>query len=427
MKNIFKILSGMILFIPVLAFALNTQSYHFTDSYRYSSLDDTLAEKFPGRYVLTGSFAYTKNPLYLSNPNSSAFIRSVVDYNSYATLGGSFYVTPHFLLGIETAIIQNQIVGSKYNSLSDTILKAKYRYFDFKDFTFSVNPQILFPTGQKSHFTSSGSIGAQVSQIIEWNKKSWHAIGGIGLGSNKNNKYANINYANYLLTQLGVSYDLNPMWNLNIESVRNFSSNADRRQNQGFYYLTAKAKLNSFFSFYTGAGLAGFESMDRKSYTIFAGLKFSPEPEAEPNHVVTSPIVEPKKIQEETPAKITSLEDESKLAPPFIVDDVYFDNDKWNIKREEDKKIEEISKKWLHSGKALHGIVVEGFASKKGNSDHNNTLSEQRAHQVEKRLEEMGFAKNKISVVFYGDSRPQIAEEWKNRKVQIRIYEAMKN
>ena len=38
--------------------ALNLTGYRFTDSYRYALLEDSLLEKFEGRYVFTASYGH---------------------------------------------------------------------------------------------------------------------------------------------------------------------------------------------------------------------------------------------------------------------------------------------------------------------------------------------------------------------------------
>jgi len=73
-------------------------------------------------------------------------------------------------------------------------------------------------------------------------------------------------------------------------------------------------------------------------------------------------------------------------------------------------------------GEKFSKVVIEGFASKRGNTAANEVLSQNRTREVMNVLKAEGIPEEKMSLVSYGDQAIQDKEEWKNRKVQFRIY-----
>lgn len=271
MKKIFT-LSCLVLSSNV--FALNLQGYRFSDSYRYSILNDSLKEKFPGKYVVTASAAYVKNPFYVSDRKASKRFANIISYNEIATLGYSYYVNEKLAVGIDANYVRNKVAGTTYSDLADTILKARYNLYKQDTFSLALNPQIFVPTGKKKAFTTTNSLGGSLSLVSEFKSNKWHFLASLGYFSANNNEYQVVDYRSLFLSQLGVSYDLNEAWNMNFEAVNTYSTKSDHVQDEGDYYVTFKNRLNEQSSIYFGAGIAGLDEVNRDNYTMFAGVKF---------------------------------------------------------------------------------------------------------------------------------------------------------
>jgi len=257
------------------ALALNLQGYRFSDSYRYSILDDSLQEKFAGKYVVTASVGYVKNPLYYSDEQTATSRKvNIIHQNQIATLGYSRYINNELSLGLDANYIMNDVYGKDYSGLGDTVAKARYNFYKKEEVSLSLNPQIFIPTGNKEAFTTTGSLGGSLSLVGEYAKEKWHFLASAGYFSANENKASVIDYRNLLTSQLGISYDANEKWNVNLEAVNTYSTVGDNDQDEGDYYVTFKNKVKDTFSLNFGAGMAGVDEVNRDNYTLFAGIKF---------------------------------------------------------------------------------------------------------------------------------------------------------
>lgn len=271
MKNCLKL---TLLLLSTNAMALNLQGYRFSDSYRYSVLDDSLNEKFPGKYVVTASVGYVSNPLYLSDEEGSERFENIISYNQIATVGYSHYVNNTLSVGIDANYIINKVAGESFSGLGDTVAKARWNFYKKDDVSVSLNPQIFLPTGNKDAFTTTDSLGGSLSAVSEYSKEKWHFLASLGYFSAGGNKYEVIDYRNLMMSQLGVSYDINEKWNGNFEAVNSYSTTGDTAQNEGDYYITFKNKVKNTLSAHFGGGIAGLDEVNRDNITLFAGVKF---------------------------------------------------------------------------------------------------------------------------------------------------------
>lgn len=398
------------------AMALNLQGYRFSDSYRYSILDDSYKEKFKGKYVFTGSLGYINSPLYLSDKDVTLIDREIINHQYVLTAGASYYINSDWSVGLDLNAIHNEVVDESYTSLADTVIKAKWNLYRSSLFSFALNPKLYLPTGKTDNFSTINSLGASLAGIGEMAYKQWHFLGSLGFFHGGNNKFSVIDYRNLVLLQLGVSYDLNAAWNINAETVRNFTTGRDYRQDEGDYYLTFKNKTHHNFSTFFGAGVAGVDKIDRNNYSVFAGVKIY-NGEEKLKAVIPQPAPAPVKKP-----VIKNRDDEKKLGAVTKMDDIYFPNGASTLLPIEKVKLDEVLALYSSNKGSIRHIVIEGYASKVGNKALNLRLSQERAGKVKTYLMDGGIPGETLSVVAYGDSTPQDQAEWKNRKVQFRVY-----
>ncbi len=405
--------------ITTQALAINLQSYKFTDSYRYSVLDDSLLEKFSGKYVLTASLNHIHTPVTITNSNYNSKDGTLLKSMNMLTLGYSYYFSNSFSLGLESQVVRTNTEEDSSYFMGDTILKGKYRFFSNEDYSFSLNSQIFIPTGATNSFSEVERISGALSVVGETHlSKRWHLLASAGYFSGRNNEYDIIDYRDLILAQLGISFDINDKWNINGETYRNFNMSREYGQDEGTYFLTAKNKTTNSLSTYFGVGAAGASELDRDNYTLFAGIKFS-EAEEKP---APKQVVAPTPVKKEEPVKVVKRDDEKKLGVLHQVTHIYFANNSADISAEQKKKVDLVLEAYKLNPDINH-IVIEGYASKTGTAKRNQVLSEERAKKVKDYLEANGIPAPKLSIVAYGDAAlKQYPTEAENRRVEFRIY-----
>jgi hypothetical protein len=255
------------------AFALNIQSFRFSDSYRYSIVDDSYFEKFKSNFVLTSGLGYINSPFYVSDKKVSELDHEIIDYQYILNVGASYYVNNDLVVGMDISAHHSEVLGDTYTTLGDTVLKARYNISRTSDFSFSLNPKIYLPTGDTDNFSTNNSLGASFSGVAEFKHQEWHFLGSLGYFYSPNNELSIVDYTNLVLLTAAASYDLNSKWTTNVEAVKNFTIDRQYRQDEGDYYLTFKYKAHQLFGIYFGGGIAGLDEIDRNNFTLFAGVK----------------------------------------------------------------------------------------------------------------------------------------------------------
>lgn len=270
MKTFFLLLGTI---ISSNAMALNLQSYTFSDSYRYSIVDDSYQEKFKGNYLITTSLGFTNSPFYVSDKDVTQLESEIIRHQSILTLGGTYYVNKSLALGIDLNALHSNVEGDFHTTLGDTVLKARYNLFRTSEVSFALNPKIYLPTGQVKNYSTNNSLAGSLSGVGEYRLKDWHFLASLGYFHGGNNNYSIVDYRNLVILNLAASYDLSNDWAVNGEAVKNFTTNRAHRQDEGDYYLTFKYKAHRMFGLFFGAGIAGVDEIDRNNYTLFAGAK----------------------------------------------------------------------------------------------------------------------------------------------------------
>lgn len=410
-----KILSTLFaLTLTTNAFALNLQGYRFSDSYRYSILDDSLHEKFEGKYVLTASYSNLHSPFYYSDRSLNDLRGEIIKFNNIFTAGFSYYLNKNVSFGIDANFMNNEVFGDTYNELADTILKSRINIRRTKTFSLSLNPQIYLPTGNTDNFSTVDAVSGALSLVAEKSMNRFHLLGSVGGFSGKNNNYLDVDHRQLLLTQLGISYDLMDSWNLNFETFRNFPTVNDKLQDEGRYFLTAKHKTHQNFSTYFGAGVTGWDQVERNTYGFFVGLKFHEKAQKMPEVSTPTPVA-----YQDEPIRLGQAAPVRPELPKF--EDVYFGHALYNLDATELLKLDEVVEYFNQYRQNIQQIVIGGYASAVGSRVFNKKLSLKRAGSAKTYLVEKGLPAEKLSVESYGEDFAQDADEAKNRKVHLKI------
>ncbi len=411
-----RFLGLLLLLVAPSVFAVNLIGHRFTDSYRYSLLDDAFTEKFPAKNIFLASYAHVHAPFYYTDADVNAVDEDIINYNNVLTFGYSHYWSDRLVLGFDLAAVQNKVLEESYTSFADSVVRAKYRLGDFV----SINPQLTLPTGKKENFTTAQSVTGSISLLAEGHWTGWHLVGGLGYGHAPRSHYQELDYRNLILGQLGLSLDVTEEWNVNAEIIRNVTIESDERQDEGDYYLTAKHKTGESFALYGGAGLAGTDEVERNNYTLFAGIKWHDGVAEKPTPAPAKPakVVEPQPV---APPK--TREEEKRFGRLVATENIYFANGKTDITGSERKKVEKFLALYRSAGEKITRVVLEGYASRVGDVQKNYVLGQGRSQNVAAMLVVNGVPPAKIVTVSYGDQASQLPEEWQNRKVQFRVYQ----
>ncbi|MDI6776657.1 MAG: peptidoglycan-associated lipoprotein Pal [Syntrophales bacterium] len=106
----------------------------------------------------------------------------------------------------------------------------------------------------------------------------------------------------------------------------------------------------------------------------------------------------------------------------FKLEDIHFDFDKFNLKPEV-RKILEQHTDWLLKHENC-SLVIEGHCDERGTTEYNLALGERRAAAAAKYLTDLGIDETRIETISYGEERPldpgHNEEAWaKNRRAHF--------
>lgn len=93
-----------------------------------------------------------------------------------------------------------------------------------------------------------------------------------------------------------------------------------------------------------------------------------------------------------------------KTPAEVILTDVFFDYDRYNL-RDEARRTLEQNARMLLNDRGLH-LVLEGHCDERGTVEYNLALGERRAQSVRTFLVEYGVAGERLSAISYGEERP---------------------
>jgi hypothetical protein len=256
------------------AYALNLTGYHFSDSYRYAIVDDSMAEKFPGHFVLTTSIAYVDTPFYETDVVNNKVSRKIIEYHQLMTVGGTYYLSNESALTFKSAYLENKINNQVFHHLTDSEIKGRFNFYKEGAHSLSLNPVLTLPTGKVENFTTADSIGGGVSLTGEMAIDKVMLLGSMGYLTASKNMSSGIDYRELMTTSMALSWNFAENWFSNIETYRNFTLATDQGQDAGEYYLTFKNDSFKGVDIVGGAGIAGVYAPDNAHKTYFLGFKF---------------------------------------------------------------------------------------------------------------------------------------------------------
>ncbi|MFZ4712153.1 MAG: OmpA family protein [Bacteriovoracaceae bacterium] len=415
-------LSLLLLLTSSNVWALNLEYFRFTNDPNYSITEGALlnnslvAKNYP--YILTGAFDYVKTPLSIRSNNIRT--SDVVSYLSALHLGGGYRFTDNFFVAARTYFAHT----NKADSVGDSIVEAKYRFYQNSDTALALHPRLSLPTGNQT-FTTDDKMGGYLGLNLEKKFSILQMAANLGyseqpgatysLGSN----YTSIDYKKAIFTALGFVAPITETWALNIEGYRFIQFKGNQHPNE--VYAGLRHQTTRSLAAFGGLAVGGPIDQSSNDYRLSLGIKFTPATEQEVVH--TPPPVVHKKAPVNKREKI--LTSESQLYGDLIFsENIYFANNKYDLTELSKQILKKVHKRYKGT-KLKPTIVLEGFASIRGNDHaHNLTLSENRGQETKENLTKLGVSPEAVKIVAYGDNRAEPdVDEALNRKVMIRFYE----
>ena len=113
---------------------------------------------------------------------------------------------------------------------------------------------------------------------------------------------------------------------------------------------------------------------------------------------------------------------EGEVFESKLLKDIYFDYDKYEIRREDEEILKE-NAAFLKKNPKMK-IQIEGHCDERGTAEYNLALGERRANHTKKYLVSLGITSDRISTISYGEERPldpsNDDKAWaKNRRAHI--------
>ena len=99
----------------------------------------------------------------------------------------------------------------------------------------------------------------------------------------------------------------------------------------------------------------------------------------------------------------------SEFAESSALRDIFFEFDKYDI-RPDDAKTLDANAGWLKSNAATL-VLIEGHCDERGTNEYNLALGERRAKATMNYLVSQGIQANRITIISYGEERPQCSEK----------------
>ncbi|MFN6943919.1 MAG: OmpA family protein [Cytophagaceae bacterium] len=141
------------------------------------------------------------------------------------------------------------------------------------------------------------------------------------------------------------------------------------------------------------------------------------------NKTVAFKDLEPGDNDIKIPFEFTLLKEEEKII--FVVDNIYYDFDKWNIRPDAAKELDKIVE-FLANNPAI-SIELSSHTDERGAADYNRRLSQKRAQSAVEYIISKGIDKSRLTAKGYGKDKPLIKnakteeEHQKNRRTELEV------
>jgi outer membrane protein OmpA-like peptidoglycan-associated protein len=391
------------------AYSVNLQKFHFSNSPIFATLEDGLLNDglitTDYKYIVVSSYNYVRSPFI--QIDGSERDKTIIEYMHTLNLGGAYRFTDYFQVGLSTFFTYEELepVGEtekeKVFTAGDTTIDFKYKFYDKERLSIAFTPRLYIPTGQEKYFTSDDGIGYYLGFAIDKAFDYFQLALNFGHRENANAEYDIVDYRQQFHTSVGAIIPLFGPLDLTAEFYRDTPYDSENDQapseiNVGLRYANAKDS-----ALFAGVGTGSLEEDNSTDARIYFGYKYFPS--------------------KNTNQKI--IEEEKKYGIFYQNHDILFPTGKSEVVGINQNKLNLMVKN-IKSDPYISKIVVEGYASRIGESEMNKELSKIRATVIKDYIIDQGMPADKVEIVSYGNTKAdkEILNKKSDRKVSFRIY-----
>lgn len=421
------------IFLLLLTFkvhALDLQYFKFTHNPTYSSTDNALLDKGLVRndypWMLNVAYDYVKTPFSIEVDNERD--QELVKYMQSLSFGGAWHPSDDLLIGLRTRFSRLTDKEESGTYLGDTFVDGLWKFYQSENTAIALHPRLTVPTGSQDFTTQNRKVGGYLGLNLERKFEWFQGVINVGYSHepgatlNLGADFTKIDYTDAIFTAIGTIFPISHGWALNIEAYRynNFQGN----QHPNEVYAGLRHQFHPDVAGFAGVAAGGIVDESSNDYRVSLGMKYYPggekplEKQAPILVAQPAPKPEPKLTKREE-----VLKKESDLHGKLILaQNVYFANGSSVLNDLSQGLLAKIGAKVKGKENSMT-IILEGFASSRGNPTANQLLSNKRALVVREFLKSKGVGDSNIKTVGYGDSRAEGgSNEALDRKVMMRVY-----
>lgn len=425
-----RILALVLMLVSFNALALDLQYYKFTHNPTYSSTDNALLDRglirndYP--WIFNASYDYVRTPLSIELDGKRD--QEIVKYMQSLSFGGAWHPTDDLLIGLRSRF--SRLTNDESTTvLGDTFLDGIWKFYQGENTALALHPRLTLPTGANDYSTQERKVGGYLGINLERKFEWFQGVINIGYSHepgavlNLGADYSKVDYKDSLFTAIGTIFPLVEDWTLNIEAYR--YNNLKGNQHPNEIYAGIRHQFMPTLAGFAGIAGGGIVDESSNDYRFSAGVKFYPEGEQKRPIEKATPILvaEPKPVAKPLSKREEVLKKEAALHGKMILaQNVYFANGSSVLNDLSQGLLAKIAAKVKGKENSMT-IVLEGFASSRGNSAANLVLSDKRSKVVRDFLKSKGVGDTNIKTVAYGDSKAEGgSNEALDRKVMMRVY-----
>ncbi|MFT6631568.1 MAG: outer membrane protein OmpA-like peptidoglycan-associated protein [Bacteriovoracaceae bacterium] len=391
-------------------FAINLQKFHFSNSPTFATVEDGLLSDglitTDYKYIVIGSYNYVRAPFIKIDGGNRKV--DIIEWMHTFNFGGAYRISDNLQIGASTFATFERVIptsGSEdveVTKLGDTTLDLKYKFFEKNKMAVSLTPKLYLGTGDEEYFTSNKETGYYLGFALD-KAFSWVQFT-FNLGHKQNNgaEYLQVNHKNQLHFSIGLLTPFSDNLDITAEFYRDTPYHSSNKQIPSEANIGLRYKYSNDTALFSGVGVGSTEESNSTDMRLYAGIKFFPS-----NKVKNEKV----------------LKEELSYGKLYRVDEIYFDTAKDTMTEVEELKLGRIFEH-IKNDPYISKLVIEGYASRIGETKKNKKLSERRSLQVKKFLESKGMSINNIQIVAYGNEKSDKIDLNKSldRKVMLRIY-----
>lgn len=384
------------------------------------------------RYNFGINYNYLDSPFVQTDPSGNTRTATIVNGIQTMDLMTGIEWNGRFSLNLDLPLDQVDMPGSATMfAPGDLRLFPKLYLFDHSaPVQLALVPEIWFPTGNASLFTTNGG-GYGLLVAAEKDLGFLSIAANAGYRNFPNALYQTIDFRQMVPVALGLNIPVVRGFGVNLEGASElalpFNSSSS---NPSDLYAGLNWKIAQGVTATGGGGLDTFNPAQSGNFRVQVGLRLAPVSiDADP-----APAIAPLAKIEPAPAAPAPAPPVTRViyTPKWIYvrDEILFENNSAKILPPGKALLDEVAQVLKDNRRHYKSIVIEGHGNEIGSDAFNLTLSQRRADAVKKYLVSKGTPRKALKTIGFGKRRPKVTQASGvsrdmrlvlNRRVQFRV------